>query len=138
MQVLGRWIELSSKEQRRSLSRTVVAGKRSVRILLLLFSWRRRHSTSCAIHLASCTTGSVFICTHTNTHAMAGIVMERERNVTDRGSYLPGEGGGQNMQNEYQVIALGAGTAHRPSAEVTDLDDSSINDRYSIHTDEIE
>ena len=50
--VLNRWSELSSKEQRRSLSRTVVAG----------------------------------------------IVMERERELDPHGYYVQGEGGGQNMQ----------------------------------------
>lgn len=64
--------------------------------------------------------------------------MERERTVSDRGSYLPGEGGGQNMKNEYQVIALGAGTAHRPSAEVMDLDDCDSNNNSSMHTDKID
>lgn len=49
---------------------------------------------------------------------LAGIVMERERNVDPSGMYTPAPGGGQNKANEYQVISLGAGTAHRPSAEV--------------------
>jgi len=44
--------------------------------------------------------------------------MERERNVDPSGMYTPAPGGGQNKANEYQVISLGAGTAHRPSAEV--------------------
>jgi len=83
--VLNKWLELSSKEQRRSLSRTVVAG----------------------------------------------IVMERERNVDPSGMYTPAPGGGQNKANEYQVISLGAGTAHRPSAEVAERPAPALNDCHA-------
>jgi hypothetical protein len=74
--------------------------------------------------------------------------MERERELDPNGYYVPGDdgaclhthththahahahahththtrththAGGQNLSNDYEVIALGAGTAHRPSAEV--------------------
>eukprot|EP00277_Geminigera_cryophila_P006119 CAMPEP_0179415812 /NCGR_PEP_ID=MMETSP0799-20121207/6453_1 /TAXON_ID=46947 /ORGANISM="Geminigera cryophila, Strain CCMP2564" /LENGTH=533 /DNA_ID=CAMNT_0021188619 /DNA_START=325 /DNA_END=1923 /DNA_ORIENTATION=+ len=83
--VLCKWSELSSKEQRRSLSRTVVAG----------------------------------------------IVMERERDIDPRGQSTAAEGGGQNMGNEYSVIALGAGTAHRPSAEVSERPAPALNDCHA-------
>eukprot|EP00802_Teleaulax_amphioxeia_P004312 Tamp_04316.p1 GENE.Tamp_04316~~Tamp_04316.p1 ORF type:complete len:289 (+),score=50.02 Tamp_04316:564-1430(+) len=83
--VLNRWSELSSKEQRRSLSRTVVAG----------------------------------------------IVMERERELDPHGYYVQGEGGGQNMRNDYEVIALGAGTAHRASAEVSERPAPALNDCHA-------
>jgi len=57
--------------------------------------------------------------------------MEREKVVGPGGAYVPGEGGGQNMDNEYVVVAMGAGTAHRPSAEVAHRPAQALNDCHA-------
>ena len=57
--------------------------------------------------------------------------MERERARGPGGSYLHREGGGRNLENEFNVVAMGAGTAHRPSAEVAHRPAQALNDCHA-------
>lgn len=57
--------------------------------------------------------------------------MEREKAQGPGGSYVTQEGGGRNLENEYHVVAMGAGTAHRPCAEVALRPAQALNDCHA-------